>query len=326
MRIGPARQYDRKRSLYDVINDNGGSLTGAWDYSAPGDLFVFMSEQFQRFNIPFDPICMPAMEAAATAIISHLDQGDPYAILVNLSDITMTDDWANNTYELKPTRYDRVARECDPSELETFAYVPGQAEHWFNYFLAHPGLENIPYGVGEELTWSIDHLLAEPEEYIPNWIEFYGYAGDNWQHYLRFGAWCTFLWIAGPLGRDWRIDTNIIFDICLTRGECIIYQGSVIDPKDYVKLGKPAGSCYKCSLDSWCNEIVDIDGVTRYICEFCLNDGKILYPGANCGSRLCKYVTCPRHPNHQEDRTAALYATVRSQGLLTKSPDKLLIS
>lgn len=326
MRIGPARIYQHRQSLHDMVENNGCGYTGLTECpELPDDCFTFVKSQFARFNVPFPEEVWQIYERAVQAVCYYIDYTDPYSILLNLSDISFTDHWQKFTYEF---RGDNAPEEGDPEQIETFAFVPGQAEHWFNHMLANPGLQAIPHDIGKGIEMEVECWLENVQEEWQEWEPIVQICAGNIKPYMELASWAIFVWIIGPMGRDWRMDTNALFDACITHGEAVLHEGTVIGPRDFKKVQRPPQSCHTCSLDAWCTEIIEVDGVSRYICEYCLNGGRALYPEANCGSRICKYVACPRHPLYsRNDPTNALYGMMRQQGgLLGNDSSRQLIA
>jgi hypothetical protein len=322
MRIGPKKQYTKQESLLDWMDQYGGNGMSGWqEWGLPDDGMDFVQSQFTRFRLPFDGNIEELVERAAYHVFWYTDWADPYCLLLQYSDIAFTDQWERNGYEIQLQNGVLLA---EPEKLETYAFVPGQAEHWFNYFYVRPGLRELPRGIGETLEGELKDSLENHEYWSDNWRDIIKSCGENVDQYMCLAAWATFIWLAGPLGRDFRMETNLLHDVVNTHKEGIIYDGEIISPKMYKRYDVPRNACRQCGLDSYCNELVEMGGVPQYLCEHCLNGGLILFPGANCGSRVCKYVECPHHLYHSEDRLTGLYQTLRGTGLLEKKKQQLI--
>lgn len=140
--------------------------------------------------------------------------------------------------------------------------------------------------------------------------------------------------MSGPPGRQWRVEDHPIFYEAMTNpsGEAILYEGTILNKDSFRRLPRAFQSCVCCGLDGWCVEMVQIEGMTRSICEKCLNGNAPMYEGSTCGTKVCRYITCPHHPN--KDDRAALHDIYRERGallgynkaasLLTQKCDKLL--
>ena len=112
--------------------------------------------------------------------------------------------------------------------------------------------------------------------------------------HIHLVVWCAFVWIIGPLGRDFRDTFCYIFDACHAQGECVLYDSCIYSPQEYLVLERSPKSCVICGLDAWCVEMVYVEGTTRYMCEHHVNPEAI--SPMHCGSKLCRFTECPHHP------------------------------
>jgi hypothetical protein len=134
--------------------------------------------------------------------------------------------------------------------------------------------------------------------------------------FFRLAAWATYVWIMGPLGRNFRRVHYDIFNICYDHGECVLYSGSFFSPKNYTCENRSPRSCEICGLDSYCVELSYINGSTKFICEKHLNGELPKFTPTSCGSRSCKFSECKHHPMHGvKDARVLAY---RDNGQLTK--------
>jgi hypothetical protein len=319
MRIGPAQRLDRQEpsALYNLLDDG---YEGVWGWSGMGlcgEAMIFVTEQCARFGVPLNHETHHLIDAIGTRVLEYADYVNPYVTLLEFSDLAATTDWEQNTYELIEGK--RCVDVASPEDIETYTFVPGQAEHWFNEFMSHPGLDFIPRGIGADLTMHavesfFDYGLREDFE------DACKFCGDNLETYLKLFAWATFVWLCGPLGREFRKDFSLLHDVVCTYGEGIIHnQKAVLSPKQYNKIARPYTACGSCGVDAYCTELLSFGDDFKRLCEKCANQGRIIFDNANCGTRFCRYIECPNHlMNSQTDKVGALYNTLRNRGILTQ--------
>lgn len=293
----------------------------------------FVVEQYNRFRFPHVGMSKYLHIVAPAMIIDLVDYDDPYLMLWDASDVTMTHDWETYTYEV--TEDKEVYWELDPERLETFRYIPYQADEFFNKHMAMPGLDAFPSWLGGTIKAYVDQVLAQgfsAGSYylhnIPTPNDVYddlskrilnedGLTNESRVNaYFDLALWASTLWIFGPLGRDYRMSTSDIMEVCLTDGECIVYDGEAISPEFYRKTDRPIRSCYKCGIGGWCVELsMDDNATCRYICEGCLSRGMKPRNGATCGTKFCKYFECP-HNAYYNAGQGAVRDVMRTHGQL----------
>lgn len=314
MRIGPERQpFEQQLSLSDWAQETGNGIIG---YQSPEDLpeemYDFINSQFMRFNIPVlkdGKLFRDITGWGAYASFYYVDAINPYALLTSgISDVDWSDLGHTHTIDII-NNYRNTTKEADPSKLEVFTQVDGQSENFFNYAMSHPGLEALPMNMGKEIEWILFDYYGGPEdccngEALAALQELCVVDGvfqkRRYQAYFELAAWAAFVFMAGPPGRDWRVANHDVFWLCHTEGIAVLYDFSFIPREHYEIHERNPQSCCICGLDSYCVELVYMEGVNRFMCEKHLNGDTPLYSGATCGTKICKYVNCKNHPAHGE--------------------------
>lgn len=328
-RHGPEPEWMENRGewLHNWISEGGSGMLGLYWHDVPDMCLDFIMCQMTRFNIPFNKDILDVLRVGAYASFSWCDIQDPYCLFWGVSDVNLTDDWSQNTYELHDLWGHQVSKEADPEYLETFVYVPGQCEAVFEEHLAKPGLLALPncagHGIsdllcgeynGEECWDGIDStahnalvaLCTNPDGSVDK---------RRMMAYFELAAWAGFLWLAGPYGREFRREHNLIMDTAIQFGESILLEGSIITPENYRKYPRPPQSCYRCGVPAWCVELTQDMGTTRYVCMACTHAGLPPLSAMHCGSTYCKYSSCPHNPFHTHGQ-AGIYAAARHNGQL----------
>lgn len=337
MHIGPQREYERHTSLHDYFSDTGYGIMGIMDWEElPKEMIEFCFSQYDRFGIPRPPIDVVGLGAWAT--YQALDFQDPYILFFGVSDVNFTSEWMDIAYDIHDTHNGKVI-EADPERIETYRYVPGQSEAAFNHFMSRPGLENLPESAHGNIEmcldgeWTGEELcgrLSDDDEAILRDLckEADGTVnGKKFRSYFSLSAWAAWCWFIGPLSKEWRFNNHDIFYICIRDGECIIYDGTIIEKEHYKRLDRSPKSCANCGLSAWCVDMVQIQGTTRHACEHCLNGSAPLFEEATCGSKACRNVECQYNKYH--GLTGGLQQMLRKTGQLSsmvKTGEKLLRS
>lgn len=299
MRIGKPKDIENRSVLYDLVTESVGCYDRFGGMGLPDECRLFIKDQYRRFGLSLPVWEDELINLAAETTFYYSDIINPYVLLLEFSDVTMTSDWANHTYLMSSENFNETPIELDPQKTETYRFVKGQCEHWFEYFMSHPGLEAIPNDVGTNLSEQISSVIEDMEwrmedEYIAKDIR--NYCKDKIFNYFDLASWAAFAWLAGPYGRDFRVKTHECFELCLIYGEAVLYDTYWVHPNNYKKIERPPGSCVECGLDSWCNDLTFIEGQTIMICENCLNGGKQIFGQQGCGTKYCKYWECEYHP------------------------------
>jgi len=332
-RFGARKQWDfdeHQDQLWDWVNNSNQGVMG-FDGTVPEECFTFCLEQYARFGIHVPKEIYGAILEAASRVFYLVDIFDPYILFYGISDVNLTSDWSEYTYEVIDTNN---IYEANPEYFETYQCDLEQCDRIFNDILSKPALEALPFGLGaniedmlegemsgescfdvidQEIREHMKGLCLDPDGTV-NWTKMHAY--------LRLAAWASFAWLAGPLSRDYRIINHEIFSTALRHGEAIMVDGCVISPRNYRKLSRPPLSCYKCGIASWCTEMTMVDGSTRYICEHCLSEGMPPSKLSTCGSKRCLLSQCPHHPYHHMG-AAGLRYTMREHGQLRAAADGL---
>jgi len=275
--------------------------------SVPEECFHFCLEQYQRFNIPMPEEIHEVIHIGGHATFSYVDYINPYALFYGTSDVNMTEEWSEYTYEIYDEYYKKTF-EASPEGLETFRADLQQGEEVFIDILGKPGLEALPGGIGGEISDVInggyysdescfDRCEPKTKEYLKALCSANGVIDHNRiEAYFNLAAWASYAWIIGPLSRRFRMDRHHVFAEVLQYGEAILSDGCVIPPANYRRLVRPPLSCHECGVTTWCIELVVVDGGTRYICEHCASEGMPPLGLATCGSRHCLLSNCQHHP------------------------------
>ncbi len=321
---------DKEDQIFDWVSNSGSGLMGVRFGEVPEGAIDFAIQQYARFNVPVNALLVEVIRLGISSAIYLVDFFNPYSLLHGVSDVNATDEWASHTFQIfDGIEFGGTSKEADPEVLETFAYVPGQAEEFFNYCLSRPGLDAMPYGIGcslREILFDLDEeiwdgMTSEVEkelkeacrEDLPDGTSVVN--KDRMHAYIELAAWAGFLWIAGPLGRAFRMSNHEIMDCAMTYGECILSTGSIIPPTNYRKLPRPPRSCYKCGMQTWCVENTQVDESFTYVCEACLNFDFPKFGGANCGTKFCKLSACIHHPFHYLG-SEGMFSAMRQSGQL----------
>jgi len=327
-------QDDSKEdSLWEWINSSGQGVMGFEFGSIPDECFNFCLTQYARFGVPMSPELHEVITVGGSASFYFADVIDPYALFEGVSDVNMTQDWAYVAYKIFDPRFpDKRSYEPRGEQVETFVFMPGQAEEKFNFHMARPGLDALPehHGFGIRDVLSGDYRGDEGIfESVSNAgeaaiIEACTVVGPDGapivdqrrvESYFELAAWAAYLWLIGPESRDWRMYRHEVMQTAINYGECLIVDHEFISPKYYSKFDRPPQSCYLCGVQSWCVEHTQIMNHTGFICEACSNFDMPKSGVTNCGTKFCTFSPCPNHPYHHLGEKGAFAAT-REKGYL----------
>ena len=334
-RFGPEPEWLKNKDdwVCNWISEGGEGMFGVLgSRDLPDESLDFILSQYYRFGIPFPDEVFDVARVGATAALHWADYMDPYCLLWNCSDVNMTQEWCQHTYEIFDL-WDSLSREADPLWLETFVYVPGQAEGVFEYCLKHPGLQALPNHVGTGISSLLsgdygeecwDGLDGRAEAALRKLCTTPGGLDrPRMRAYFDLAAWAGFIWLAGPLGRGFRTKNCSIFDVALQHGRGILVEGSVLCPANYRRIARAPQSCYRCGVPSWCVELTQSGASINYICEHCSKEGMRQISQFHCGSLICRYTLCPHNPLHDKGGDG-MYAAVRcgqlGEAIHNKSP------
>ena len=337
----PHNSYaDKEDVLYRLLYESGEEMYSGM--KLPEDAALFVQDQYNRFKIYLDQSIQLITYMGPGIAIQNIQQTDPYLIFSEYSDITLSEDWMNYTYEVT---YDGESfEEINPEEIETYKYMPGNAQKFFDYYIAQPGFENLPEQITYPTHETLGLILDESSElYVP--LETYPCNLDIVLLYKKLqdvfknpdgsldsrridactdlSLWAGTLWFYGPYSRYLRNLCCPITNTALKTGEAVLYAGTVLHPKCYRKIARPPKSCYKCGIDAWCVEAtIDDFGHSRFICEGCSCAGIDPYEGATCGARFCKYFNCP-HNSYYQEGAGAMREGMRATGQLSAKAERL---
>lgn len=326
---------DKERQLDEWMYNTGDGILGGWCFEEiPVECVQFCIDQFARFKIPFTPEMESIIHVGGARAFYLLDVYDPYAMFFGISDVNVTDDWANVTYKIFDIRGGSTSsHEPNPHEVESFVFMPGQAEETFRNLIARPGIDalNDTHGHGDllrEILFDPDwhpHPLTMIKAEARAALEFHCQVptedgtikinDTRMNAYFELAAWASYVWLIGPHSRSYRCYHHEIIGTAVTDGECILSSGMIISPKYYTKIDRPPLSCHKCGVQTWCVEHTQIMTHSAYICEACLNFDMPLSRFSNCGTKFCHFSICPNHPNYAYGMEGR-YMTYRQQGQL----------
>lgn len=348
MRIGEAKYYEKEEhSLYEWTSQSGFGIIGYCGRDQlPQKCIDYCMSAFPFFGLSNHPTLEEVARIGAFCTYWVIDIGNPYALFMGVSDVDYTEDWQKYTFEIKDPYRDRII-EANPELLETYRWVPGQAEREYTEILRRGGewfeqwrrqkeanfssiLDTLPIGIGSEIQCHLDgdwgesaHEQLDDHVVLKKLHEVSGGDVKLQMTYFEVAAWAAFLWMAGPEGRDWRNCHHDIFHMCANDGVAFMYDQNFVEKENVVAMSRPPQSCVVCGLDSYCVEMAHISGVTRYICEKHLNDEPV-FEGATCGAKICRAVICPHHPLHGRDN--GLMEQLKKTGQLTsRREDQMLL-
>ena len=342
-RFGKEKDYsDKEDQLFSTIQQDASVVLSGVD-EIPSIAIEFVKRQYARFGIPVPRDLEPLYELGLGIVIDNFNYYDPYTLFWEWSDVRINNDWCKYTYEI----FDPSCRftsfvEAIPECLETYEYIPGAAEAFFNEYIAKPGIKAMHTALTSSVIdylndfWQGDRnsplLYCNPRLEIPELfyheIEKFcatGMSSDRClsidynkvNGYIDLSLWAGLLWLLGPMGRGFRATHSDLTDAALTYGEAIVYEGVVYPPTHYKKVFRAPQSCYKCGVDAWCVEMtLDSDMNTRRICEGCLSEGMLRLPHSTCGAKFCKYFEC--HHNSWKTHYGSMNAAMNQHGQLAQ--------
>lgn len=339
MRVGPNKnnddRYDERYTLYDWTSEGNRGIIGYQCMEQlPDDMIEFCYEQFKRFGIEMPRAWDDVVRAGAWATFMYVDVDYPYA-LMELSNIKISDIQYLYSIDIVDPKIPGWAEEAKADQLEIFEPNIGHDEDFFNAAYMSPGLRNIPgYRDGErveEILYDYGMVDLVPDHIKTELLKRTGGENDTFRAYFELAAWASLLWMSGPLGRRWRVEQHDAFWLCETQGLAVLYEMNFLLNTHYKILKRAPKTCCICGLDSYCVDMVFLEGSHRFICEKHFNP-EVVHRMANCGTRFCKYVECFNHPMYGQD--GGLRHVMRNGGLLTQrvhssqlltAPDRKLI-
>jgi hypothetical protein len=319
--------YEKVDSVWDWVNQSNVGYMRFTFGNLPDGCYDFCMEQLRRFRVPPGEYLDGVVTVGGSATFYVLDVVEPYAMFHGVSDVDVTGEWANTTYKIfDPRAPDRSSSEPNsPEDIESFSYVPGQAEETFNSLINNPGLNIIPNNTGEVIRdvlggyhgeTGFHQLTTEHQIEIDRVCTTAERGVDETQRDLIFelAAWAAYVWLVGPLGRDYRINHHDIMNAAIIDGECIAYNYMIIPARYYTKIDRPPMSC-RCGVQVWCVESTQVGNHRGFICEACLNYDMPKSSYATCGTKFCMFTPCPNHPYHSYG-TAGIAKAYNEKGQL----------
>jgi len=301
--FGHEEDYSDKEYALESWAEGDGGVMFLSGGEVPWTCHNLILEQFERFNVPYTERLKDVLYHACQVVFHFFDCYHPYALFFGISDVDITQEWQRYNYRIRDS-YTGGYADADPQWLETYRFVPGQAEKVFNEILANPSFDGLCdqldiCGLGDTLLDEFSQKesigSAEIDEIKRLFPEGDPQAVLN--DYLKLTAWSAVAWMVGPLSRPYRRN-NPIVDACLAHGEAVIYSGSILSPNNYERQERAPESCYRCGIKSWCIEKVYEDSYMGHVCEACLNESMPKVNQFTCGVKLCRSTICPHHPLH----------------------------
>lgn len=318
-------EYEQATSLYDSQSymDTGLLGIGSAYELIPEEVVNFCYEQYKRFGIDLPP--KEVVQIGAHATFMTIDVVDPYCIFFAGLGVDVSSEWCDMSYQILDERSQR-AYQADTESIESFVYSPGGVVNNFNHYMAHPGLDMMDAGdpirsvldgewYGEDATMQLGKPSAD---LLYNMCRKEDGKIDEGKvlSYFELSAWAAWCWLFSQAGQEYLFTNHDIMWACKNHGECILYEGILLEPSSYTKINRAPQSCEVCGLDAWCVDLIVLKGESRFICEHHLNGDVPLFEDATCGSRVCRHVECHHHPLHgQKDGLAKM---LRQSGQLSK--------
>ncbi|MCJ7523203.1 MAG: hypothetical protein MUP21_13440 [Dehalococcoidia bacterium] len=356
-RNDPGRSEVKKTGLlqnWDCGDEN--KLYDAWG-PVPRDACIFAINRLVDYGYAVNSQLMPVIATGVAAAFHYVGVIDPYAMyLLGLSDVVPSDSWCNCSYEINPwamswddasederdsNGYEEFKYEPTPDELESYEYAPEQGAAAYRQMLASPGLKYLPYEIGERIRGLLHGELGYEDRYAQITADTFEALKDACSYqvngeikfdtvrmdaYFECAAWAAFVWIMSPLSLEFRCDAVELTHAVYRHGEAILVDpGYVYGSDRYFKQELPPMECYvsNCRLSAYCVTMTLVGDSFDYICEHCKSKGEDLYPPANCGSRVCKAVSCQHHPYNGMGKQLGTHEVLRKTGILLRQGDPL---
>ena len=344
MRIGPERvipEVNRDSYLDELCsNTSEGIVRLNWQGDLPHECVSYVMSSWPYWGLHLDDKLETVARTCAWYVYMFLDMWQPYTWFSGISDVDVTHEWANHTYETANIDGSMEAI-IDNENIESFRLIPGQADTFYQDQLRAGGEFLSELRRGDEISLSrvLERLLGhtgcdlemflngemgsdpvalavgehclETDRYFKSLC---GCNTDKMYEYLYTGAWAAFLWFVGPEGREWRNTNHDIFEQCSQYGFSIIYNGSLLDSSKVRMTSAAPLSCASCQIDSWCTSLVSSGEGVISLCEHCLSGGIISIPGGSCGTKICRYLEC--HHNLYHNNLGGLGAHMNKFGFL----------
>lgn len=327
------------------------------DGSVPEDAYRFTVDQMVANGFAVHEGLKEIIVTGIEAALHYVGVADPYVMyLRNLSDVTFTDDWANCTYEINPYSVwirdvpeddywedpEEYRQELDSGEVESYTYAPEQGQQAFYQMLSRPALDGLPKGIGTQLREVLHGYHGVEDRYaritsvgyealkqVCSYQDQYGETKIDTELmdlYFEYAAWAAFIWIMSPLSLRVRCANLYLTSAVFDYGEAILVApGFVFGSNRYHKRENPPEMCYVrgCGVSAYCVTLTLVGDDFAHICEHCKSYGEDLFPPANCGSRVCKAVSCMHHPFNSMGKQLGTHEMLRKSGLLLNQGDPL---
>ena len=203
--------------------------------------------------------------------------------------------------------FDAITAETDHA-LRALCFGPVEE----TLFVCAAGHSNIKDNVarGEQSIWCPHYDCPESAQRRDS-VMVEKVDQQKFLNYFKLAAWAGFVWLAGPLGREYRRENIMVFDECLEHGECILIDGTIIGPQYYRKTSRPPKACHVCHVQAWCIELTVAGDTSVFICEGCLNGDFPRSSIVTCGTKLCRDTDCHHHPLFNTGSGATFTAAAR---------------
>jgi hypothetical protein len=325
--------------------------------AVPEDAYRFAVDQMVANGFAVHEGLSEVIATGVAATLHFVGLVDPYVMyLFGLSDVSFTDDWANCTFEINPYNVwkhdvpedvywddpEEYRQETCSDEIESYTYTPEQGQQAYYQLLASPGLGNLPAGIGthirdvlhgglgfEDRYAQITSIAHEALKEACCWTDQHGatrFDTIRMDLYFECAAWAAFVWIMSPLSLRLRCANLYLTSAVFEHGEAIlVYPGWVYGSNRYSKRENPPEMCYVrgCGVSAYCVTMTLVGDDFAHICEHCKSYGEDLFPPANCGSRVCKAVSCMHHPYNGMGKQLGTHEMLRKSGLLLNQGDPL---
>lgn len=115
----------------------------SWDYDIPEGCCEFILSEMERHGLETTPSLYHLAIFGARTALFHFSHFDPYVFFARgLSDVKLTDDWQNYSYQLRKevARGKIIYYEPHAEEIESYSLALDEGERVFQTFLSRPML------------------------------------------------------------------------------------------------------------------------------------------------------------------------------------------
>lgn len=304
--------FESEAWLYEWVNNSG---EGIWSFSdIPEDCLNFIIGTFHHLGYQLPPEVWGVAKVGIEIVFHVCSIHAPYTLFRGVSDVDIVESHNHFVYKVRSLDGRGSTVEADPEETEVYVYRPGQAEEFYRYAIEniHKGLDAFPFSLGDFIREHLHgdygsdfyHILTfEEETALREICSQQGPYGPQFnkkmfEAYFELAAWAAFVWLAGPYGRQYRIDNILLMNEAIQCGECLLNGTNIIGSDYYIKENRLPRSCFKCGHQTWCVELVQVEHHQTFICEHCARGDFPASQYTNCGTRSCATSGCPNHPFH----------------------------